>query len=116
MNFTSERYNIKSYKEKTKHFLPKVALTYIVFNLLEKCVNLEESALLQYIVKMFKLNTIKELFSLFTDFEYTSSLEKCLQFYSAIFSIPIHERMEGDHFLNFGFLEHEKCKLENLFD
>jgi len=114
IQINSPVYILKNYPEKTVHFLPKLALAYALFCLLEKCPYDEflNTTFMKYLAKVFKVETPLEVLMIFSMNDFNSSLEKCLHFYSLLYLVPVEERMKDPMFLNFGFLELEKQKLE----
>lgn len=110
-------YILKNYKEKTKFFLPKLALTYVLFNLLEKCPQEEiiETIFMVYLKKVYKMENSLDVLLLFSQNSFTTSLEKCLHYYSLLYLSNVEERLKEPMFHNFGYLELEKQKLETLF-
>jgi hypothetical protein len=114
IKINSSCYLLKNYPEKTVYFLPKLALAYSLFCLLEKCPyeELLNTIFMKYLARVFKVETPIEVLMIFSMNDFTSSLEKCLHFYSLLYLVPVEERMKDPMFLNFGFLELEKQKLE----
>ena len=107
----------EKYNEKTKFALHKCVLAYTVLSSLEKCPPefLENCYLLHYVAKSFK-KKLNEFMDVFIKETFTSSIEKCIQFYCKLLPLTIEEKMKPENLKQFIELENQKKKLDTLFE